>query len=421
MKGERLILEARRSAPSLGLLIVLAAMAAVAFALIAKNLTFERPWQSYREVKVDFDDVKGIFPKGHQVRIHGVKVGIVKESKLVDGHPQLTLAIEKKWGPVYKDARMQIRPVTPLQDLYVNVTNRGTPAAGELKGDDVLASQRTISPVDISRVLDTFNADTRQRMAILLTEMGKGLDDDGGQKLRATFAELAPFLHVAEDTTRALAERQAALKRVVTNFGELSSTLAKRDTEINEFVTQGNITLGELARNDQPLAQTLSGLSDLLPVMRSSFSSVDQLTGHLDPALDSLNPIAKTLKGGLQGLEQVGEEGQPAFRRLRPAVTQLRQMARVLPATAKAMSRAFGTLNQQAPQFNRITDEIVPCMNGQVQDFFQNTVSVLKYGDANGTFPRADEIVDTDALAVGGGGQAAVNFQKIKYCTEEGK
>jgi virulence factor Mce-like protein len=413
LNSERLILEARRSMKPLILLVLMAGLAAVTFAGIARNITFQRPWQSYRTVRVQFDDVKGIFPGGHQVRIHGVKVGIVSKSKLVNGHPVLTLKIEKKWGPIYKDAHLRIRPVTPLEDLYVNVTDRGHASAGEAKQGDIIAADQTVSPVDVSRVLDTFNAPTRERMTILLSELGKGLND-GGAKLRATFASLAPFLHVAEDTTRVLAERQAALKRVIHNFGSLSEALAKRDQDLNKFVVQGNQTLGELAQNDQPLAATLSSLGQLVPVMRDSFAAVENLSGHLDPALTSLKPVAADLKSGLASLQKFGTDATPALAAFRPATRDLRTMARTLPATSSSLSAAFSRLRGQAPQFDSLTQKLDPCM-ATLNNFMNNTMSVLKYTDANGSFPRADEIVDTDALS--DVNSPPVNTKPIATCT----
>ncbi|MBA2348216.1 MAG: MCE family protein [Solirubrobacterales bacterium] len=412
---ERLLLEARRSLKSLGMLVGLILVAAITVVGIARNITFERPWEKYREVNVAFDDVKGIFPGGHQVRIHGVKVGVVSKSTLRNGRPELTLKIEDKWGPVYKDAKIQIRPVTPLQDLYVNIIDRGTKESGEAKEEDVIASANTITPVDISRVLNTFNAPTRQRMGILLTEMGRGLDD-GGEKLKRSFVTLAPFLNVAERTTAVLATRKAAVKRVVTNFGELSAALAARDKDVEKFVQQGNIALGELARNDQPLAATLTGLDELLPVMRSSFGSVDRLTTRLDPALVSLKPVAANLEDALKGLQQVGDDARPAFSALRPAARSLRTMARTLPSTSKALQTSLQNLESQTPQFDRLTALAGPCMPATLR-FFDNTLSVFKYSDVNGTFPRGNETVDLDA-GTGLLGNPALNFRKLPNCTD---
>ncbi|WP_158276714.1 MlaD family protein [Paraconexibacter algicola] len=412
--NSRLLLEVRRSLRPFLYLTVLAILGVTAFVGIFRNLTFSRPWEDYREVRAEFDDVKGIFPGGHQVRINGVRVGIVSETKLEDNRAILTLKIEEKWGKVYKNAEMRIRPVTPLQDLYVNITDRGDASAGEATKDFVIAGEQTQTPVDISRVLDTFNLDTRQQMRILLSELSTGLDD-GGQKLRESFASLAPFLKVAERTTRTLAERERNVRRLVHNFGTLSDALARKDRELNTFITDGNATLGELARNDQRLAQTFDGVAELLPAMRSSFASVRGLSAELDPALRSLKPVADELESGLAGLQQFGKDARPALRALRPAVTDLDKMSRQLSPTAASLVTAFDKLSEQAPSFDRMTQQVDACAD-QVFRFFPNTMSVLKFEDAYGSFPRAQLTYDTDTV---GSVVPGVNLRRLPICTDK--
>lgn len=411
--NSRLLLEIRRSLRPFVYFLILAVLGVAAFAGIFRNLTFSRPWTDYREVRAEFDDVKGVFPGGHQVRINGVKVGVIKESKLVDDRAVLTLKIEEKWGPIYRNAKMRIRPVTPLQDLYVNVIDRGDKSAGEATKKDIISGQQTESPVDISRVLNTFNADTRERMTMLLSGLGTGLQD-GGAKLRAAFAAAAPFLKVAERTTKVLARRDRNVRRLVHNFGALSDALAKKDKELNTFVTAGNATLGELARNDERFGQTFTSIAQLLPVMRSSFASVNTLSGELDPALRSLKPVADELESGLAGLQRFGQDARPALRALRPAVGELDGMARQLSPTSRSLAIALERLAGQAPSFDRLTQQTDTCIK-EISDFFPNTMSVLKFEDAYGAFPRAQLTFDADTA---GAATPAINGRRLPICTD---
>lgn len=393
-------LELRRAARPLGLFLVMLVIAGGVFGIIFKNLRFQRPWQSYTEVKAQFDDVKGIFPKGHQVRIHGVNVGVVKSAKLDHGKAVLTLAIEKKWGSIYRNAKMRIRPVTPLEDLYVNITDRGTPSAGKADTSYTISGDQTITPVDISRVLDTFDADTRERLTVLLNEFGKGLKDRGGDRLKASFVELAPFLHVAEQTTRVMAERRRNLKRLVHNFGTLSGSLARRNTELTGLIRSGDTVFGQLAADQDRLDPMLASLPPLLDSMRTSFVSLRGLAGQLDPALDQLRPVADNLDSGLKGLQQFGTDATPAFRKLRPAIGQLNLMSRTLLPTARNLSTTMRRLRPQAAQYDRLTSELPPCFDS-LQRFFSNTLSVTKFKDSYGAFPRAETTVDLDSVDAG--------------------
>jgi virulence factor Mce-like protein len=411
----RVVLEAKRSAGSLILLIAIIVFAIVAAAIVAAKLTFERPWDSYESVKIAVTDAKGIFPGGDSVRIHGVVVGVVASDKLVNENPVLTLDVLKKYGPIYRNAQLRIRPVTPLDDLYVDVVNRGTPSACVASGSNyVIPATQTIVPVDVSRILDTFNGDTRQRLTTLLSELGKGLPD-GGRQLRAGFAELAPFLQVADQATIVLRQHQQDVKQVVHQFGTFSKALADRNAALNQFIQQGNRTTSELAAHSGPLQSTLQQIADLLPTMRSSFASVNALTTTLDPALTNLTPVTNNLASGMDALGRLGAEALPAFQALRPAIADLKGMATQLAPTSTSLDTAFTALNTEKGQFSDLTNQTVPCIT-TIENFFNNTMSVLKFNDANGAFPRADETVDLDT-AGGIAGIHGLNTYPLPDCS----
>ncbi|MHB8692950.1 MAG: MlaD family protein [Solirubrobacteraceae bacterium] len=411
----RVMLEAKRSAGSLMLLIAVIVFALATLAIIASKLTFERPWNSYESVKVAVTDAKGIFPGGDSVRIHGVVVGVVANADLTNQHPVLTLDILRKYGAVYKNAQLRIRPVTPLQDLYVNILSRGTPSAGVASNTGyVIPATQTQVPVDISRILDTFNADTRTRLTTLLSELGKGLPD-GGVQLRAAFSQLAPFLQVADQATLVLRQHQQDVKQVIHQFGTFSKALADRNTALNQFIQQGDVTTSELAAHSSALSSTLQQIAALLPTVRSSFASVNALTGTLDPALTSLSPVTAHLQSGLNALGRLGTEALPALRALRPAVYALRGMAVQLAPTSVSLNSAFRAMTPEAPQYSAVVNGFAPCMT-TLENFLNNTMSVLKFQDANGAFPRADETVNLDT---GGGavGYAGINNTPIPDCS----
>lgn len=411
----RVVLEAKRSAGSLILLVALIAFALVAVVIVAAKLTFERPWDSYESVKVAVTDAKGIFPGGDSVRIHGVVVGVVSSDKLVNDNPVLTLDVLSKYGAIYKNAQLRIRPVTPLDDLYVDILSRGTPSAGVASNSNyVIPATQTIVPVDVSRILDTFNANTRTRLTTLLSELGKGLPD-GGQQLREGFAQLAPFLQVADQATLVLRQHQQDVKQVVHQFGTFSKALADRNAALNRFIQQGDKTTSELAARSGPLESTLQQIANLLPTVRSSFASVDALTTTLDPALTNLTPVTNNLASGMNALGRLGTEALPAFKALRPAVYDLKGMAIQLAPTATSLDTAFRILNTEKGQYNDITNQTVPCMS-TLEGFFNNTMSVLKFNDANGAFPRADETVDLDT-AGGVAGIHGLNTYPIPDCS----
>ena len=140
---DRFKLELRRSAGP-GLLYLLLVIGGLATAAdIISNLTGTKPWDSYKVYRASFTDVKGVIPGSTSLRIAGVEVGTVTGANLVGGHPVLTLSLQSRYAPLYRNAQVRIRPVTPLEDMYVDITSRGTPNAGVLGGNAVLPTSDT--------------------------------------------------------------------------------------------------------------------------------------------------------------------------------------------------------------------------------------------------------------------------------------
>lgn len=399
---DRLKLEARRATVPLALYVLVLIAGLAATTEIIRNLAGDKPWVDYQPYRVAFTDTKGVVPTRAELRLAGVKAGSIKKSELVDGQAVLTLNVEKKYAPLYRDARVRIRPITPLEDMYVDILSRGTPAAGEL-GDGILPAERTISPVQVGNVLDEFDKGTRTNLASLLNQLGRGLDD-GGEDLRWAFQEMTPFFRSATRVLDALAERRENFKRFVTNFGGIAEELADKDRRLAAFVKEGEPVLGTLSENDGPFAATLAELPGTLRTMQRSFANLRATEEVLDPALRALRPAAATLPSGLESLDAFAEDAAPALAALRTPVRGLRPLARSLRPTSRSLSGVFDKLDTQAPQLDKGTVMALPCLEVAGQ-LLSRAMSATKLGDVavpSGAYSaanfRADVHVDFSSL-----------------------
>jgi virulence factor Mce-like protein len=413
---DRLALEVKRAWRPFLILLVLVGLAAVAAWYNFNKQEAQWPWQSTRKYQVAFADVKGVRPGQQQVRIAGVNAGLVSKARVQGKNAVLTLSLDEKYGKIYKDARMRLRPVTPLQDMYISIDSRGTKAAGELGKDEVLGIQRTDVPVDVAKVLNTFDTDTRARLAALTDDFGEGVGGNGAD-LRRAFAALAPFLRTADRLAGAMTERKREIARVVDNLGKLTAAVNTRDRQLTQLVRDGNGTVAELAAHDQTLAATLSELPRTMSTIRSSFATLRDAQTEVDPALASLRPVAGKLEDGLQALEGLSKDANPSLKALRPAAKNLRPLATSLPPTASALKDAFAQLAPVTPRLDRASADVVPCFV-TTNKFFQWTLSVLKFYDDNGAWPRGELVVGMPAFTLGK--VADPNIRRDKTCTQKG-
>lgn len=390
---ERIALEIRRSRRGFIALLGLFALAIGSAAVIADGLRLSLPWNETYTARIAVDNAAGVVEDKQQVRISGLPVGKITSVHLEDGRPVLTIEIHGRYAPLYRDARLRLRPKTPLNDLYLNVEDRGRESAGELSGEEVLTAERTRTPVEVGRVLDTFNAKARTRMEQAIDELGRGLGD-GGDEFRAALGELAPFLAAARQLTRESAVRRTQTRRVVHNFTLMMEELGRRDEQLNRLVRGGADAFGELAEADASLSDLIAQFPPTLRQLQPAFAMLRSAADELDPAFESLQPAARALPEGLEALRGFSARAEPslaALRRPLPALTEL--MERLRPTSA-ALEGAFARLAPQTPRFDGMTAKVVPCELA-VQKFFHNTISLMKFSDARGLIVRG-QTVDGD-------------------------
>lgn len=394
MSRERLGIEIRRGRTGFAALLSLLALALVSLVVIGSGLRLNLPGAKTYTARVAVDDAKGVVTAKQQVRISGLPVGKITKAELVGGRPVLTIQIKGKYAPLYRDARLRLRPKTPLDDLYLNVESRGHKSAGTLEHGEILQAQRTVVPVDIGRVMDAFDADTRTRMEQAIDALGRGLPDHGAQ-FRAALIRLAPFLRDAQRLARETAVRRGHTRRLIHNLRLMMAELGRRDRQLRQLARGGGQALGELGRSQASLSRLLIELPPTLRRLEPAFAALRTAADQLDPALDSLQPAARALPAGLAALRDFSDEARPALRALRRPLPDLTALVQALEPTAISLKGAFSQLRPQPPRLDRITQAVVPCELA-VSKFFQNTLSLMKFSDARGLIVRGQTVNGAD-------------------------
>ena len=172
----------------------------------------------------------------------------------------LVAKIKKRYGPVYKNARAAVRPITPLNDIYLDIVDPGTAAAGKADRDTPLPQSQTTTSVTVPDVLDGLRADQRLGAAARSSISSATAWRTAGSQLQRAFVAAAPFVRRAGDLTRQIAVRERATKQLVTNTAILTRELGRRDRELRRLVTAGTATVTTLQAGSRDLDQTLAEL-----------------------------------------------------------------------------------------------------------------------------------------------------------------
>jgi ABC-type transporter Mla subunit MlaD len=350
-------------------------------------------------IHLDVADATGVVPGRAEVRFKGIQAGVVGSVGLSGGHRVIVANVADKFGPIYRNAEIVVRPNTALQDMYVDIVNRGTPAARIAGSGYVFPRSQTQTPVNVADVLDAFDPAVRAHLYDVLDQLGNGLQDRGAM-LRRAFMDVGPLLSAASRMSAQLARRGELTRQLVHNTSVLSQVLARRTGQLRTLLISGSDTLAALSNRDgTDLEATLRRLPPTFDAISGSFSAVDRLLPDLNDALIRLAPVANALPSSLHALRSLSASADPALRALRTPVTKLVPFAVAIPPVAGQLGSALRLLAPQVADISHVTDDLVECPQVPYA-FFNWTASLGKYIDTYGSIPRGDIAVGLDSTTV---------------------
>lgn len=350
--GRRLLRPPAGPSPRFGRLALLLqavlAVALVAVLLRADDVRLPLTGTDDLRVEVVFPDAAGLRTDQHApVLVAGVPSGRVEEVRYAQGRAVATLRLDPAArGVVKADAVARIEPRSALEDLTVDLVP-GSRSAPALEDGDRLEAAQTRGEVQLDRVAATLDADTRAQVAILLDNLGTGLQDG---ELRQAIQALRPVVDTASQVTTALDRRRSRLTRLVDAVDTVATAAGQKQAALRDAVAAGRRTLDVTAARDRELRSTISALPGTMTALDGALAETQRLATPLRPALQRLRPTARALPAALQQLQDVvpaatklvdaagalGTDGAAPTRRLRRAAEALRPAAtRLTPGVAQ--------------------------------------------------------------------------------------
>jgi phospholipid/cholesterol/gamma-HCH transport system substrate-binding protein len=312
----------------------------------------------FYEIKAELPTSQAVVPgQGQTVNIAGVKVGEVGEVDLENGRAVVLMQINEDYKPIHRDATVLLRPKTGLKDMFLSL-DPGTEAAGDIPEGGRVRVSNTLPDVNADDVLAQLDADTRSYLRILIDSGGTAFDDQATgasrryaqtpeQDLREAFKRFEPTARDGGRFTRLLGQRRRNLRRVIHNFQELSSALARRDDQLAALVDSANANFEAIASEEGSLRAALREFPPALSQTETTLGKAGTLARELGPALARLRPFARNLAPALR-------RTQPFFRETTPIIrSQIRPFARDVQPTVRDLRRATQDLAVATPRLTR--------------------------------------------------------------------
>ena len=241
-----------------------------------------RPFAGCMSMNVEFSNASGLL-HSNDVRVAGVKAGQVTSLKNQGGMAVVTIQMEPKYLPVYRDAHAIVRPKNLLGETYVEI-DRGSPSAGEFREGQTIALDHTITPVQIDEVLNALDPDTRTKLQIVINSLGEATAARG-QDLNLSAGDL---------------------KRLSADLAVTSTSLNQEKDNIDALLVQLDLIQQTAADDHAQLAQTLQDWNTVSITMQKKAATFADAITHLDHILgvldQGLSPNAKPLHGAVAAL-----------------------------------------------------------------------------------------------------------------------
>jgi len=339
----------------------LTAVALLATYIIVQNerlripLLEEKPF----ELKAELSTAQAVTPgQGQTVRVAGVRVGDISKVDYEDGHAVVTMDIDRKFLPVYRDATILLRPKTGLKDMFLEL-DPGTdyqPSSreDEFQNGDTIPLANTAPDTNVDEVLAALDTDTRAYLRLLLTQGGQGLNGRG-QDLGKLLGSLGPINRGLARLNTEVAKRKENLRTLIHNMNLLFGTVGEDGEGIRELVTASNQALGAIASQAPDVERTVSLLGPTLRTTRVALEKTDALATELGPTINSLRPFARKLKPVNDTLGNLAKTTyDPVKDEIRPFVRNAREPVRNLRPAAQNLVNATPRLTTVGVKLNKL-------------------------------------------------------------------
>ena len=362
------------------------------------------------KVRVIFDNAFSII-EGEDVRVAGVNVGKIETLEVTrDNKAAAVLDItDTNFQDFRRDAKCTIRPQSLIGEKYVECSlTAPRPNGGEAPppleriaegeegaGQYLLPVERTSKPVDTDLINNVLRLPQRQRLAIIINELGGGLAGRA-EDLDETIRRANPALQATNEVLKILAQQNDVLARLAEDSDRVLGPLARDRGSVADFIVQANTVSRataerrtELERNFELLPRFLE---ELRPTMRELGGLSDQMAPVLEdlqaqaPAINrffrQLGPFSEASIPAFESLGEAAEVGRPALLAAKPIIDDLRRLTGEARPLADNLAK-FTISFRETGGIERLFDFL----------FYQ--VAAINGFDSFGHYLRAGLIVNT--------------------------
>jgi len=309
------------------------------------------------QVRAIFDNAGFVIP-GEDVKIAGVRVGKVASLDVTqDYKAAVVLDIS---APGYQDFRSDasciVRPQNLIGERFVeckptqprSATASAPPKlrkidSGPGEGQYLLPVTNTMQTVDIDLIGNTMREPERERLSLILNELGTGVAGRG-KDLNEVIRRANPALAETNKVLEILARQNTQLEQLAVNSDIVLAPLARDRAQVASAIRNTSEVAEATAEKSAALEDDIQTLPRFLdefePTMVRLGSLADATTpllvdlharaGDINNVVRRLGPFSQAAIPAVDSLGEAAKTGTPAVTDARPVIADLRALAKAV-------------------------------------------------------------------------------------------
>ncbi len=208
---------------------------------------------------------------GDDVTISGIRVGKVDAlTPLAGGGSAAVLLVHTQYAPLFRDAHAVVKSKNLLGETYVEL-NRGSAASGPMPDGGTIPKENTLTPVEIDQILDVLDQDTRDRLVLLINNLGAATAGNG-DNLNASAADLRSLATSLSRIAAAVASQSSDLDTLISSLRKVLETLAAWHAEFRQMIADWDRLMAALAQREQALQGTVQENARVMAIFEQALS-----------------------------------------------------------------------------------------------------------------------------------------------------
>jgi ABC-type transporter Mla subunit MlaD len=378
------------------------------------------------KVTAIFNNAFSVIP-GEDLKIAGVKVGKIESLDVTaDQKAAVVLRVDEAgFGDWRRDATCTIRPQSLIGEKFVECTpTQPRPVgaqpppllpeakSGPYKGTHVLPATQTSRPIDIDLLNNILRLPYRERLSIILNELGTGLAGRGAD-LNQVIRNADPALKETDKVLVLLAHENKTLRDLARDSDAALAPIARERAHVADFVTKAGNTAEATAEKRVQFEQNLHKLPAFLRQLKPTMTRLGELSDEMSPVLEDLGAQAPAINRFIISLGPFSKSATPSLTTLGDATVPGRKALIAAKPITQDLS-TFGT------EVKPLGDNLAALLTSfrdtggieRLMDYLYYQVAAINGFDSYGHYLRAQLIVNTcTTYAIRQNPSCSANFQ----------